>query len=366
MNQVFIIIVMLLLAGCSGQMTMELSNDEMNMKDMDTLFPTQMASEEEEEVLSEEKKEDEEDENESQILEAVSQPPEPQAKSSDDSSENPLHARVAPAGKKKLNKRKLNSDLVGESDLAGNNEPTLVTDKIEAAGPKMIDILFVVDNTLSMGYTLRLIYNKMIGFTLPLRPYDWRAGFISAEVKKRKVKKELMPLEFNGEVVINRKYITKGTENSHQILLDTLTRRRADGCALAPYCGGRKERPLGALNKFFRSSGLEEGFLRDGAELITVILTDNRENEYKGQATSSAEVLDTLEQYYPGKKLRVYSLTVKDRSCQMEIRKSSGLFYEGNFSTSIEQFADQSGESFSLCASSYTHVAKKIAEDQGS
>ena len=361
MNQIFIVAAVLWFAGCSGQMTMELNNDAMNEKDLDSLLPIQMASE----LDQSEEAED----SESQLLEAVNTPSGSNDALKKISAVNPLQQRLAPKGKKKLNRRKLSSDLVGERGESGGftrstrsgGQKEVVTDT--AVYSKMVDILFVVDNTLSMGYTLRVIYNKMIGFTLPLRPYDWRAGFISADVKNRKVKKELMPLEFNGEVVINRKYITKNTENSHQILLDTLTRARGDGCALAPYCGGRKERPLGALSKFLRSSGKEEGFLREGASLAVVVLTDNRENKYKGQATSPADVLSVLDQYYPDKKLKMYSLTVKDRSCQLEIRKSSGLIYEGNFSTSIEQFAGQSGESFSLCASSYTHVAEKIAED---
>ena len=251
-----------------------------------------------------------------------------------------------------------------DADLVENDDFEEITD-VELFIPKMVDILFVVDNTHSMRYILRSIYNKMIGFTFPLQPYDWRAGFISADVKNRKVKQELMPLEYNGRKLIDRKYITKDTENSNQILLDTLTRAPGDGCALAPYCGSRRERPLGALSKFLRSSGKEEGFLREGASLAVVILTDNRENKYNGQTASFAEVFDSLEQYYPGKNLKVYGLTVKDRSCQLEIRKSNGPVYEGNFADSIEQFSEQSGGSFSLCASSYTHVAEKIAEDHG-
>ena len=128
-------------------------------------------------------------------------------------------------------------------------------------------------------------------------------------------------------------------------------------------CRGGKERPLGSLEKFFKSP--HQGFIREKAGLAVVIITDGFENEPNRDGL--VVVPDDVIQAAGHKKedMKVYSISVDSAYCKKAVRdRQSRLFPEGRFSHLVEELVDQTqGSKFSLCASSYTALAQTIAKD---
>ena len=237
-------------------------------------------------------------------------------------------------------------------DLAAS--PSVIIEDIN----NKVDMLFVVDGSFSMKEVLRSIPERMDGFIPALDSLDWRAGFISAHVKKNK-DMELSSMEIDGAVVLERKYITRGTVSKERIFIDSLTRNSTRRrCAFPPACGGFKETPLLALNKYItsplRSAANGTRFIRDEAHLAVVILTDNKENKKQGQRTTADEVINTLQQEFGlDKEFSVHVLAVTDDACRGQL-KEEHFFAEGRRSAEMLLLSRETGGSYlSLCSYDY-------------
>lgn len=220
-----------------------------------------------------------------------------------------------------------------------------------------VDILFVVDSSFSMKEVLRSIPEKMDGFVPALNSsLDWRVGFINAKAKHNR-DKQLSSLEFDGALVEVRKYITKHTASSKEIFIDSLT-PNPGSCKFPPNCGGFREAPLLALNKYLASPnrGVKTGtaLIREDAHLAVVIMTDNRENRIKGEKTTADDVLYTMEQVFgEDKEFSVHTLATVNDACRSEL-KADHFFAEGErASEAILLARETGGASLSLCSHDY-------------
>ena len=275
----------------------------------------------------------------------------PQVAQSDSKSERSFGKRKK--GERSFGKRrKSDADLVKPIEIS---EPEIV--EIKDINDK-VDMLFLADGSFSMKQVLRSIPERMDGFIPALDSLNWRAGFISAHVKNNK-EKELSSLEFDGAVVLERKYITKGTVSNERIFIDTLTRNSGrKRCAFSPECGGFKETPLLALNEYLTSPSrsVETGthLIREDAHLAVVIVTDNRENKRQGQRVTSEEVINTIQQELgEDKKFSVHVLTTMNDACQGQL-KQDHFFAEGNRAPEMLLLARETGgASLSLCSHDY-------------
>ena len=248
-----------------------------------------------------------------------------------------------------------------DSDLAVESEPDVkpkVVENVEDVNDK-VDVLFVVDGSFSTREILRSIPERMDGFIPALDvSLDWRVGFISAHVKSNE-DKELSSMELDGAVVLERKYLTKGTVSKERIFIDTLTRNEGrKRCAFPPYCRGFKETPLLALNEYITSPtrSVETGtrFIREDAHLAVVLVTDNKENKKQGKRVTADEVLDTIQQEFGSdKKFSVHTLTALDEACRGQL-KQDHFFAEGNRAGEMLLLARTTGgASLSLCSYDY-------------
>jgi len=167
-------------------------------------------------------------------------------------------------------------------------------------------------------------------------------------------------MEFDGAIVVERKYITKRTLFKEDIFIDTLTRNRGQRrCAFPPECGGFRETPLLALSEYIvspeRSTKNGTRFIRDTAHLAIVIVTDNKENKQYGYNRATAdEVVDSIRQEFgEDKKFSVHTLTSMSNSCQRQLRDKH-RFAEGNRATEMLLLSRATGgASLSLCSDDY-------------
>ncbi|MDE0151854.1 MAG: hypothetical protein OXK80_05100 [Bdellovibrionales bacterium] len=227
-----------------------------------------------------------------------------------------------------------------------------------------VDVLIVIDNSGSMKFILRGIGRKMQTFKEVLDLFvDHQIGFLSARVNPNQDKR-LMALEYRGRIFTQQTFLNPETDT--QVLIDTLVRGKGDKCDKPPYCGGRSERPLGALEAYFFSDHVDH-FIREESEgLAVVLITDNEENQKSRvePATKVEDVLSIFDQRYPDRNFKAYTLTILDTECQTEIRNKQLFFREGNFAPGIVALANWTeGRSFSLCLPSYQEVAEQIVSD---
>lgn len=241
-------------------------------------------------------------------------------------------------------------------------EEAVVLQEPEILKPQL-EVLIVIDNSGSMRFILRGIGRKMQDFKEILNPLDYRIAFLSARVNPNQ-EKHLMNLEYRGQIVTEQNFLSPDMDN--QILIDTLVRGKKDKCDRPPYCGGRSERSLRALETYFFSVN-KENFIREESEgVAVVIITDNNENRISKQepATSAEDVVSIFHQRYPNKNFKAYTLTILDEACQREIRRKQILYREGHFAPDVVELARWTGgESFSLCLPSYQEVAEQIVND---
>ena len=269
----------------------------------------------------------------------------------------PAPERTSP---RSFGKRAKDSDLVVEEEEVIESEEEEEEEVVEVQDiNNKVDMLFVLDGSFSTREILRSMPERMDGFIPALdKSLDWRAGFISAHVKHNE-NKGLSSMEIDGAIVVERKYITKGTRSKERIFIDTLTRNSGQKrCSFPPQCGGFKETPLLALTEYIlsptRSVNNGTRFIRDDAHLAVVIVTDNKENKRKGHKVTSDEVVDTIRQEFgDDKEFSVHSLTTMNDACQSQLR-ADHFFAEGNRAAEMLLLSRETGgASLSLCSHDY-------------
>lgn len=252
-------------------------------------------------------------------------------------------------------------ELESADEIAISQIEAETADVEEPPKPK-VNVLIVIDNSGSMKFILRGIGRKMQTFKEALNPLDYRIGFLTAKVNPNQYKR-LMDLEHRGRI-FQQTFLDWETDN--QVFIDTLVRGKGDKCDKPPYCGGRSERPLGALEAYFFSDHVDD-FLKEGNEGVAVVLiTDNEENQRSKvePATTAEDVVNIFDQRYPNRDFKAYTLTILDTECQAEIRNKQLFFREGNFAPGVAELASWTeGRSFSLCLLSYQEVAEQIVSD---
>ncbi|MDE0151888.1 MAG: hypothetical protein OXK80_05275 [Bdellovibrionales bacterium] len=272
--------------------------------------------------------------------------------------ERPQRAEKPRGSQRSFGKRKSDSDLVAKAEEVSKPEKVEGVVEIQDINNK-VDVLVVVDGSFSTRDVLRSMPERMDGFIPALsESLDWRAAFLSAHVKNNQ-NKELSPMEIDGAIVVERKYITQGTRSNESIFIDSLTRNSGQKrCAFPPQCGGFKETPLLALTEYIlsptRSVNNGTRFIRDDAHLAVVIVTDNKENKRKGHIVTADEVVDTIRQEFGDEKeFSVHTLTTMNDACRSQLKRDH-FFAEGNRAAEMLLLTEETGgASLSLCSHDY-------------
>ena len=254
---------------------------------------------------------------------------------------------------------------------------------IESTDEKLsaIDLLFISNNTRSMQNILTSINKKWDPSIESLKlnteegieekkpsfldildsSVDWQAAFMSAEVLRDENQERLFRLENEG-FLLDQKILTNRVENYPRVFLDTLTRNVENPCEFPPGCSRRKARPLSAFEQFLQSESART-FMRDTADLVVVILTNNREKRGRGGLTLPEDITSLFKSLHgQGKRLYVYGVTLLENRCSEEDMRSNPFALRRSRSASLVQRLVQmtGGQSFDICQESYVPIAEAI------
>ncbi len=271
-------------------------------------------------------------------------------------------------------------------------EEEVIVDEVPVVDPSAfvdnnkLDIIFIVDTSHSMDSFLRKSREKFKGFLNALKPLDWRILFTNATDNKHRffsynLQGSVMPFEHRGVILKDTHYLTKDTPNHRSIFLDTLdvhtgiasisTMGRNEAslvpgkCQRPPFCGSYNEQPLKAMRSFLKKN---VKYLRDDANVVTVIISDSDEGEHTDPAhrTTAEDVVHVFNDEFGGeyKKFIVYGILVKpgDEKCQKQ--QGGFLSNENLYAVRLSKIVELTkGTSASICDKNYTSLAEQITSD---
>ena len=291
---------------------------------------------------------------------------------------------------KKSRRQDIKSDLV---EVAPEPEPEpeqpvpapVATEK----APAKVDFVFIVDSSSSMFHFLRRVKKTFAGFLPTIdASLDWKIMFTHADhgnhgfflANWRSSKGEAFSLERDGKRLLGEKYLTKDIKDYRRVFIDTLRLHdvheyydnrgdhELDSCDLSPGCQGWNEQPLKALQGAFVR---DRSFFRPGADVAVVIFSDSDEGEHTKpeERVKAEDVVKTFHAEWgdEGKKFIAYPIIMipgEDEECMKKYSKGFWRIGEGVFGVEIARMAKvTNGTSISLCANSYTPLARKIVSD---
>jgi hypothetical protein len=254
--------------------------------------------------------------------------------------------------------------------------------------PAKVDFIFIVDSSNSMNHFLRRVDKTFSGF-LPVinAGLDWKIMFTHADhgdhgfflANWASAEGRAFSLERDGRRLLGEKYLTKDIKDYRRVFIDTLrlhdvfeyydnnNEQELSSCDLPPGCQGWNEQPLKALQGAFVRN---RSFFRPGADVAVVIFSDSDEGE-NSKPESRVKAQDVVKSFHSewgdeGKTLKAYPIIMipgEDEEC---MKKYSSGFWggEGIFGVELARMAKvTNGTSISLCAKSYTPLARKIVSD---
>lgn len=222
-----------------------------------------------------------------------------------------------------------------------------------------IDFIFVVDSSGSMDPDLLKLGEGFQHLISKIEFMDWRMMFTLAWSQGVHYGAYAGPSPFNGQFMkpeyqgslIDQYYLDKETANYEQVFLDTLTRANASEIGLPPYSHGGDEQPLRSLKFVFErlADGRAHTQLRDGADVVAVIITD--EDETAG--VLAEQVIAVFEDNFPDKQFLAFAVLVKpeDPACLAQQGSSGGGRY-GVFTSQLP--VQTEGKNISICEVDYS------------
>ena len=222
-----------------------------------------------------------------------------------------------------------------------------------------IDFIFVIDASGSMDPDLLKLGEGFQHLISKIEFMDWRMMFTlawsqgahyGAYADSKPFNGQFMKPEHQGSL-INQYYLDKKTSNYEQVFLDTLTRANPSQRDLPPYSHSGNEQPLRSLKFAFErlADGKAHINLRDGADVVVVIITDEDEDAM----VSAEQVIAVFEEHFPDKQLLAFAVLIKpeDPACLSQQGSSGG----GRYGTLTSQLPIQTeGRNISICEVDYS------------
>ena len=244
-----------------------------------------------------------------------------------------------------------------------------------------VDILFVLDTSLSMWYYLNGGFQKRFKKFIPtINKLKWRMSFTNAgyisdgfwSFFSASRNGAAMPLESEWRV-LDRYYLDKSVKDYGDVFRYTITtdpdrsiydeRNQNNECSYPPYCSGT-EQPLRALLHSFSAN---KHLTRKEAAFVAVIISNTDENPEKGKSPVTAQkIRSEFEKVYGSdKRLIVMNLVVLpgDEKCKLDNDKKQQLFEETNYAKQIAEIPASKaieGGNYSICLKDYSVVAEGI------
>lgn len=257
-----------------------------------------------------------------------------------------------------------NPDNGGGGGGGGTDYSVKDSFKIDSDRPlTQVDVLFVVDNSISMRAEAERLSGKLSSFVDSLQGVDWQIGITTTDISGT-------DYSLGGSIVnmvgTNSKILTKNTNNYEKVFLDTVianaTPLDCDGVSNAS-CPSGNEQPLEATRLAVTKRNRENlGFFRSGADYVSIVLSDEDERSTGGSlATTGEDILAEVRNAFGvGKAFTGYGIIIKpdDTDCYNS-QSSSG----GNYGDFVQHMADITmGETGSICNTDYGDALESIGK----
>lgn len=226
-----------------------------------------------------------------------------------------------------------------------------------------VDVLFVVDNSGSMAAEAAKLSTALSSFVDGLTGVDWQIAITSSDVSDGSYSTRGRLVNMAGT---NSNLLTKDTPNYENVFLNTVVATGPNPtCAGGDlnYCGSGSEQPLEAARIIIsEQSPANAAFFRPGADLVTIVLTDEDEKSDGPTDATTAEMLiaATNAVFNGTKQLSGFGIIVRpdDPTCIATQQVNGGQ--PGDF---VQHFADiTSGETGSICDSDYGPALASIGQ----
>jgi len=177
-----------------------------------------------------------------------------------------------------------------------------------------VDVLFVVDNSISMNEEQRKLGNRLQSFISNIETPDWQIGLTTTDVSGGR-------FSTNGNLVTwkgtGEKILTKSIPNYINAFKKSVVREEALNCGTD--CPSGDERALLAISMAVaKKETTNKGFFREGAHFATVILTDEDESDAFDKHPLAPEILTGLvHAALPQNKYTAFSISLipGDKAC---------------------------------------------------
>lgn len=225
------------------------------------------------------------------------------------------------------------------------------------SAPK-VDVLFVIDNSASMRDEQLKLGDRLSAFVDHLSDVDWQVGITTTDTSDG-------PFGLKGSLVqlhgLNQYILTKNTPNYKEVFANTVVRPEGVNCG--SNCPSIVERPLEAA-MLALAKGEASGFIRPGAELAIVILSDADEGgDGSGDITTPQFLLGTAASVFnQEKRITGYGIIVEpgDADCLNQQRQFSPNSFYGYNAAMLAHLTG--GVTGNICDNNYSHSLKKIGE----
>jgi hypothetical protein len=197
-----------------------------------------------------------------------------------------------------------------------------------------VDILFVVDNSGSMTDEQVKLGPALSSFISSLARIDWQIGITTTDISSgpHGIKGSLVTMKGAGTKILN-----KNVPDYNTVFANTVVRDELVGCT-SQTCPSGDERPLEAIRMAIDKRNSDNaGFFRSGADLATVILSDEDEGSI-GTGTTGQMVVDAVTAAFGTKTYTGFGIVIVpgDTACFNSQTTSQGKY--GTFAADSRSF----------------------------
>ncbi len=239
-----------------------------------------------------------------------------------------------------------------------------VTVDQESHGGK-VDILVVVDNSISMYDEQQKMGDRFGDFIEELGDVDWQLAFTTTDARSG-----YNHPRFGGRLLdlvgTRGKILNKKTPNMLQIFKNTIDRSSDQydcGFGFDLPCASNTEEPLKAIIQAVQlKDSTNQGFFRTNAALAVIVLSDENEESIGGRtATKPITVIETIKNSFgDSKKFSVYGIIIQPEDGRCLAANQP----DGVFGTHVHSLAGLTGGiTRSLCDADYRPSMKAISRD---
>lgn len=293
--------------------------------------------------------------------------------------------------------------------------PLETTPPVQENRKQKLDLLIVIDNSLSMASRHKTLAEKLKGFSEKLDGIDYQIAVTTADSKEVQTSYRLYSkawaqfilkiasiyvnpillfiaryilfdydsfdsiepsssirytpdgfggklIQFNGE-----NFISPSTYNGENLILESLDRSSEAWCnddnhddnnPPPEICSSNYTEPIKVIRQFLRKKNTHnQGFLRDNSLLVALIITDEDLTEFEHKNKNITTQLQWIKDIKP--QFKAYGITAQKEdihNCQAN--------WSGITSTKIQEFIKLSGgKHHSICNNSYTSIFDSIVKD---